>query len=70
MNTLFLAATTLAGSGIISLLVWILVLAIVAWAIFTLLGMLPLPAPIRQLVTVIVALVFLLWILARLGIAL
>lgn len=71
MNLAFLAVTTLlAGGGLISLLVWLLILALVIYVVFLVIGMLPLPAPAKQIITVILAIIFLLVILGHLGVAL
>lgn len=66
----FLAVTTLAGGSLISLLVWLLILALVLWAVFAVLGMIPLPGHVRQIVTIILAIIFLLVLLQHLGFAL
>lgn len=71
MNTLFLASTVVTGfaaGGLISLLVWLLIAALVIWCVYLVIGMLPLPAPIKQIVCVILGLIFLLIILSHLGI--
>lgn len=70
MNLFLLALAPLAGTGLISLLVWLLILALVIWCVFIVLGMIPLPNPIRQIITVILALIFLLVLLSHLGLML
>lgn len=60
----------LAGSGLISLLVWLLILACVIYIVFLILGMLPLPPQVKTIVCLILGLIFLLVLLNRLGIVL
>ncbi len=52
----------------ISLLIGLLILALVVYVAFLIVGMLPLPGPVKQIVVIILALVFLLMLLQRLGI--
>jgi hypothetical protein len=52
----------------ISLLIYIVVLALVCYIVFWILGQIPMPPPLRTVIVVVVALVFLLWILRHLGI--
>ncbi len=68
MNALLLATSLLAGGGLISFLVWLLILALVIYVVFLVLGMLPLPAPAKQIITVILAIIFLLVLLSHLGV--
>lgn len=72
MNSFLLGSALVLGSGggLVSLLIWLLVLALVLWAVFLVLGMLPLPAPVKQIATVILAIIFLLVLLQHLGVAL
>ena len=70
MTTLTLLASTLSVAGIVPLLVWLLILAIVIYVFFLVLGMLPIPAPIKTIATLIIALVFLVILFGHLGIAL
>lgn len=51
----------------ISLLLWLLVLALVIYVVYLIVGMLPLPSPAKQIVTLILAVVFLIILLQRLG---
>ncbi len=52
----------------VSLLVGLLILALVVYVAFIIVGMLPLPEPVKQIVVIILALVFLVMLLQRLGI--
>ncbi len=67
MNTLLLAAAAVSMGGLINFLVWLLVAALVIWVVFLVLGMLPLPPQVRTIISVILAIVFLHFILSRLG---
>lgn len=68
MNSILLAVA-LYASGLVPLLIWLLVLALVVWAVFLVLGMLPLPQPSKQIITIILAVIFLLVLLQHLGIS-
>lgn len=71
MTTLALgSALVLGGGGLVSLLIWLLVLAIVCYVVFLILGMLPIPQPIKTIVCLILGLIFLLVLLGHLGFAL
>lgn len=63
-----LALAPIAGSGLISFLIWLLLFALVVYVVYLVLGMLPLPGPAKQIVTLILAIIFLLVLLAHLGI--
>ena len=52
-------------SGLLGLLVAIVVLCLVAYLVFFALAKIPLPEPVRVVVTVLVALIFLLFIVQR-----
>ena len=52
----------------ISILVALIVIAILAYAVYTVLGMLPIPQPIKTLIYLLVALIILLWVLDAAGI--
>jgi hypothetical protein len=71
MNALFATLLFLLAaaetSGLISLLIWLVVLAGVIWILFLILGMFPLPEPIRTIIVVVAALIILLVIVNRLG---
>ncbi len=54
----------------LELLVWLLVMALVIYVVHLVIGMLALPAPVRTIVLLIVAVVFLLLILRKLGVVL
>lgn len=69
--TLLLAVGTLATGGLISLLIWFLILAIVCGIIYWILQLLPLPAPWKNIVLAVFMLIVLLVVLQRfLGFAL
>ena len=53
---------------IVSLLIWLLVAGIVIYVIHLIVGMLALPAQVKTIVLIIVALVFLIVILRMLGV--
>jgi 4-amino-4-deoxy-L-arabinose transferase-like glycosyltransferase len=52
---------------LIRLLVWLLVMALVIWVVYLVLGMLPLPYPVGLIACVVLAVVFLLVILRHTG---
>lgn len=64
-----LLAVTVGTGGLIPLLIGLLVLAIIAYCIFLVVGMLPLPSPIKQLAVIIISLILLLVLLSKLGYA-
>ena len=68
--TTILAAFSFGGSSIISLLVWLLLAALAIYAVFLVLGMLPLPDPVKKIATTIFAVVFLFKLMHHLGITL
>lgn len=53
--------------GLVSLLIWLLILCVVVYLLFFILGHLALPEPVRTVIVVIVALVLLLVLVQRLG---
>ncbi len=57
----------LSTPALIHFAIWLLVLAIVIYIVYLVLGMLPIPQPIKHIVCLIVGLVFLLVILSNLG---
>jgi hypothetical protein len=68
ITPLFLAAAeTVGATSLISVLIWLLVLAVVVYVIWLILNMLPLPEPIRTIILCILGLVLLLVIVQRLG---
>jgi hypothetical protein len=67
MIPLLLAAEVVAGTSLIALLIWLIVLAVVVWLLFLIIGMLPIPEPIKTIITVVIALILLLVIVQRLG---
>jgi hypothetical protein len=64
ITSILLAATT---GSLVSLLIWLLILCVVIWVVYLLVGMLPLPANVKTIVCAILALIFLIVILQRLG---
>lgn len=52
----------------ITLLIWIVVFAVVMYLIFWVLGQIPLEPPIRTIILVVVALIFVVWLLRIAGI--
>jgi hypothetical protein len=68
ITPLFLAAAEAVGaSSLISILIWLLILAVVVYVIWLILNMLPLPEPIKTIILCILGLVLLLVIVQRLG---
>lgn len=63
--TLILAA--IGSSSLINLLIWLLVLAIVIYVVYLILGMLPLPGNVKTIATLVLGLIFLLILLNHLG---
>lgn len=55
--------------GPLSLLIWLLIFCVVAYAVFLVLGHLALPEPLRTLVVLVAVLILLFWLLGRLGMA-
>jgi hypothetical protein len=53
--------------GLLGLLVWIVVVALVCYVIFWALGQMTLPQPIRTVIVVLVALILLVFIVNRFG---
>lgn len=64
---MLLLLAALEGAGLISLLIWLLVLCVVIYLLFFILGHLALPEPIRTVIVVVVALILLLFLVNRLG---
>ena len=64
---LLAAAETVGATSLISVLIWLLVLAVVVYVIWLILNMLPLPEPIRTIILCVLGLVLLLVIVQRLG---
>jgi putative flippase GtrA len=55
------------AGGLINLLIYLLVGGLIVYVIYWILGMLALPEPIGKIVSIIVAVIVLLWILSTLG---
>jgi hypothetical protein len=53
--------------GLLNLLVWLAVLALVIYVVYLVVGMLPLPAPVGTIVCLVLAVVFLVVILRKTG---
>lgn len=60
-------ALFLSSGGLIHLLIGLLCLAVVIYVVYLILGMLPLPAPAKQIISLILSLIFLLVLLSYLG---
>jgi hypothetical protein len=54
-------------SGLLGILIAIIVLCLIAYLIFWALAQIPLPEPVRVIVTVLIVLVFLVFIVQRFG---
>lgn len=52
----------------ISILIWLVVVALVCYICFWALGQIPMPQPIRTVIIVVVALVLLIFLLRQLGV--
>jgi len=61
--------TFLSSGGLIHLLIGLLILACVIYVVFLVLGMLPIPQPIKNILCIILGLIFLLVLLNYLGFA-
>ena len=64
---LLLAAETGTAGGLISLLIWLLVLAAVIYVIVLILRMLPIPEPFRTIIMVVIGLILLVFLVQHLG---
>ncbi len=58
----------MAINGLVQLLVYLLVGGLIIYVVFWIVGMLTLPQPIKNVITIIVALIVLLWLLSTLGV--
>ena len=68
MTTTLCAALLVATTvPLLQLVIWLLILAVVIWLVFLIIGMLPLPEPIKTIITVVIALIFLLVLVQQLG---
>lgn len=56
------------ASALINLLVYLLVGGLIIYVVMWIVGMLTIPQPVKNVITVIVAIIVLLWILSTLGI--
>lgn len=57
----------IAAGGLINLLVWLLILAIVVYVVYLILGLLPIPQPVKTIACLVIGLIFLLVLLSHLG---
>lgn len=64
-----IALFTLAAGGLVSFLVYLLILAIVIYVVVLVLNMIPLPQPVKTIALLIIGLVALIFLLHALGIA-
>lgn len=67
MTALALLLAAIESVSLISLLIWLLVFAIVIYIVFLILGMLPIPEPIRTIVLCVLGVILLLVLVQRLG---
>lgn len=58
----------LATTGLLSLLLWLLVLIVIVWLIFYVLNKMPIPADIRMPIMLIVGIILLVILLRELGV--
>jgi hypothetical protein len=54
-------------TGLLSLLITVIVVALVCYILFWALGQIPLPQPIRTVIVVLVALIILVYVVTRFG---
>jgi hypothetical protein len=54
-------------SGLLSLLIAVIVIALICYILFWALAQIPLPQPIRAVITVLVAIILIVWIVNRFG---
>jgi hypothetical protein len=66
-TALLILAETVAGTGLIGLLIYLLILSVVIYVVWLIMNMLPIPEPIKTIVLCILGLVLLLVIVSRLG---
>ena len=52
---------------LLGILIWLLIFAVIVWVVFLILGMLPLPEPVKTIITVVVGLILLIVLVSRLG---
>lgn len=70
INSLAIATVLVGAGGLIGLLVWLLIFVLVMYVVFLVLGMIPLPPQARNIVTLLIGLIFLLILLSHLGVVL
>jgi hypothetical protein len=58
----------MAISGLIQLLLYLLIGGLIVYVVYWIIGMTPLPQPVKNVVGVIVAIIVLLWLLGAAGI--
>jgi hypothetical protein len=54
-------------SGLLSLLIAVIVIALICYILFWALAQIPLPQPIRAVIVVLVAIILIVWIVNRFG---
>lgn len=64
----FILGVLFMATGLIELLVYLIVGGLIIYVVFWIVGMLALPQPIKNVITIIVALIVLLWLLSTLGV--
>ena len=54
-------------SGLLNLIIYLLIGGLLIYVVYWILGMLSLPAEVRKVIMVIIAIIFLVWLLRSLG---
>lgn len=67
MNSLALFLAAASSLSVIHLLIGLVILALVIWVVWLIINLLPFPAPIKQIITAVFALICLLVLLNWLG---
>lgn len=67
MTALALILAVAEAAGLISILIWLLILAVVVWVVYMIIGFMKIPEPIGTIICVIVGLIILLLLVQRLG---
>jgi hypothetical protein len=65
--TLALILAALETAGLVSLLIWLLVFAVVIYVLYLILGMLPIPEPVKTILLCVVGIILLIVLVQRLG---
>lgn len=66
-NMITLALLTFTGQGLVPLLIALLVLAIVIYVVILIVNLIPLPPPVKQIVFLILGIIFLIALLKQFG---